>query len=44
MIEITGKGRFLIARILKENYENEVQIFSYVDYPNGFIVYFYDSY
>lgn len=32
MIEITGRGRFLIVRILKENYENDVQIFSYIDH------------
>ena len=43
MIEITGKRRFLIARILKENYENEVQIFSYVDHPITFTDFFMDS-
>ena len=43
MIEITGKGRFLIARILKENYENEVQIFSYVAHPITFTDFFMDS-
>lgn len=36
MIEITGRGRFLIARVFKKNYENEVQIFSYVDHPITF--------
>lgn len=43
MIEITGKRRFLIARVLKENYENEVQIFSYVDHPITFTDFFMDS-
>ena len=43
MIEITGKGKSLIARILKESYENEVQIFSYVDHPITFTDFFMDS-
>lgn len=43
MIEITGRGRFFIARIFKEDYENEVQIFSYVDHPITFTDYFVDS-
>lgn len=43
MIEVTGKRRFLIARTFKESYENEVQIFSYVDHPVIFTDYFVDS-
>ena len=43
MIEITGKGKSLIARILKENYENEVQIFSYIDHSITFTDFFVDS-
>lgn len=43
MIEITGRGRFLIARILKENYENDVRIFSYIDHLVTFTDFFMDS-
>ena len=43
MIEITGQKRFLIAEALKEIYENEVQIFSYVDHPITFTDFFMDS-